>query len=129
MVNQCFCIGYYICRCQECPKCLNILSDTIISVSDCLCSHEPQIVLSNGWKPNGDNKDYIEKNFKCIDDYIKMSEEINRLFNNNRFFSDGRFLRFDDAKYFFETYFNSENYKLIAARMDTKYYEFLRQYA
>lgn len=125
MTNQWMLLGYYICRCEECPKYLNNLSDMILSVSDCMCTHEPQIVLSHGWKPNGDNKEYIEKNFECMADYLRMSEEINRLFNNNLFSIDGRFLIFDDAKYFFDTYFNSGDYKLIAARMATKYKELL----
>lgn len=125
MTNQWIFIGYYICRCEECPKYLNNLSDMILSVSDCMCIHEPQIDLSHGWKLNGDNKDYIDKNFECAADYLRMSEEINRLFNNHLFFIDGRFLRFDDAKYFFDTYFNSGDYKLIVARMATKYKELL----
>lgn len=125
MTDQWMLLGYYICRCEECPEYLNNLSDMILSVSDCMCTHEPQIDLSHGWKPNGDNKDYIDKNFECTADYLRMSEEINRLFNNNLFFTDGRFLRLDDAKYFFDTYFNSGDYKLIVARMDTKYKELL----
>lgn len=107
MTDQWMLLGYYICRIEECPKYLNNLSDSILSVSDCMCTHEPQIVLSHGWKPKGDNKDYIDKNFECTADYLRMSEEINRVFDKNCFFIDGRFLRFDDAKYFFDTYFNA----------------------
>lgn len=125
MSNQWRLLGYYICRCEPCPECLNILSDVILSVSNCMCTHEPQIELSHGWKPNGDNKQYINKNFSCTADYLKMSEEINRLFSDNLFFFDGRFLRLKDAKYFFDTYFNSENYKLLAVRMDEKYKDLL----
>ncbi len=56
-------IGYYICEYTDCPGFLDSIAEKIISISECLCNHEPRIFLCHGWKPNGDNKEYISSCF------------------------------------------------------------------
>lgn len=120
-------IGFYICKYGECPSFLREISDEFLSVSDCLCEHEPRIGYTHGWKPDGDKKEYIELLFTNKEQYIKMSSEINELFNKNTFFSDGRFLDYNDAYYFYDTYFRSSNYKLIAVIMDESYFDLVKE--
>lgn len=121
MENKEILLGYYICKHEICPKFLNNISDRIISVSNCLCEHEPRITFTHGWKPNGDKKKYIDSLFMNREQYLKMSNEINDLFNAGLYLFDGRFLDYNDAKYFFDTYFDRPDYSLIAAVLDEKY--------
>lgn len=123
MERQWIILGYYICKYAKCPEYLKNLSDKILSVSDCLCTHEPQIFLCHGWKPNGDDKDYIAQCFTSEQQYIKMSAEISELLDEGLFCTDGRFLNKEDALHFYKEYFNGEEYRLVAVRMDHKYYE------
>lgn len=125
MERQWIVLGYYICKYENCPEYLNNISQNILSVSECLCTHEPQIFLCHGWKPNGDNKEYIEKCFKNKRQYIKMSEEINRLLEEGLFYIDGKFLYKKDAIYFYEEYFSGGDYKLVEVRLNKKYFELL----
>ena len=71
-------VGYFICRIVESPDFLGFGTDSFISVSDCLTDHEPQPPLCHGWKPRGDDKDYISR-FADTETYIRMSEEMNEL--------------------------------------------------
>lgn len=96
-----------------------------MSVSECLCTHEPQIFLCHGWKPNGDNKEYIEKCFKNEEQYIKMSEEITKLLEEDLFYTDGRFLYKEDAMHFYEEYFSSADCKLVEVRLNNQYFELI----
>lgn len=77
----------------------------MISASDCLCDNEPQIFLCHGWKPRGDDENYISR-FRSKDEYLKMSEEINGLHNSGLFFEDGSFARIEDALDFSMPTFN-----------------------
>ncbi|SEK20276.1 hypothetical protein [Ruminococcus albus] len=119
-----FTIGYYICEYTECSDYLGFDSDKFISASDCLCNHEPQYALCHGWKPHGDDKAYI-KQFPDMETYIRMSAEINALMEKNLFFSDGRFLRREDALHFYKEYFDSEKYILISVCAEKEFREYL----
>ena len=106
-------IGYYICEYTFSPLFLRDIFEKSISVSGCLCNHEPQIFLCHGWKPNGDNREYINY-FSTKEKYIKMSDEIIDLLNENLFSTDGRFLRKEDALYFYKEYFNDSKHILVS---------------
>lgn len=121
MGRQWMVLGFYICRKTDCPEYLCNFTDKILSVSDCLCIHEPQIFLCHGWKPNGDNKEYIKKCFKNKEQYIRMSNEINLLLNQGLFYTDGRFLCKKNAMYFYDEYFHGTDCILIAVCFDSKY--------
>lgn len=125
MERQWILLGYYICKYEESPEYLNNLSGKILSISECLCTHEPQIFFCHGWKPNGDNKEYIEKCFANEEQYLKMSKEITHLLHEGLFYTDGRFINLENAKHFYENYFKGKDYKLVAARIDSKFYESL----
>lgn len=120
-------LGYYICKYGKCPEYLKGISDGFLSVSDCLCEHEPRISYTHGWKPNGDKKEYIESLLMNTEQYIKMSSEINELFNRDVFFVDGRFLEHKDAFYFYDTYFRNLDFKLVAVTMDESYFDFVKE--
>lgn len=105
--------GFYICRAAKYHPLSNQTPNKMISASDCLCNHEPQLSLCHGWKPHGDDENYISM-FRSRDEYLKMSKEINGLFNSGLFFGDGRFARIKDALYFFNTYFQDQNLILIS---------------
>lgn len=96
--------GFYICRAAKHHPLSNSEPNRMISASDCLCDHEPQLSLCHGWEPHGDDADYISR-FLSKDEYLKMSEEINSLFSSGHFFGDGRFTRLEDALHFFDAYF------------------------
>ena len=122
--------GFYICRAAEYHPLSNQNPNKMISASDCLCYHEPQIFLCHGWKPRGDDENYISR-FRSKDEYLKMSEEINGLYNSGLFFEDGRFARIEDALYFFNTYFRDQDLILISvsSRLDyLKTYEDIKYY-
>lgn len=114
-------IGYYICAKTETPSYLGINSDSFISVSDCLCDHEPQIVYSHGWKPNGDKPEYINSYFSDKEEYLKMSDEAETLFENDLLGMDGRFMRKKDAVYFYEKYFAKSGFTLVSASTKEEY--------
>lgn len=118
MNNSYSILGYYICEFTNCPPFLNGIAEKIISISDCLCVHEPRIFLCHGWKPNGDNKDYIRL-FSSHADYLQMSEEILHLSGRNLFAADGRFIRKNDAVLFYKKYFNKPT-KYILVSVGTK---------
>lgn len=105
MNNDLFTVGYYIRRFTDYPTLLNFIAEKFISISDCLCRHEPCIFLCHGWKPNGDSNDYI-RSFSSHADYLQMSEKISQLFEQNLFAEDGRFSRKNDAIEIFKRYFN-----------------------
>lgn len=118
MNNSYATVGYYICKFTDCPPFLNVVTEKFISISDCLCEHEPHIFLCHGWKPNGDKNDYIRL-FSSHADYLQMSEEISQLFRRNLFATDGRFCRKDDAIFFYKKYFNKPS-KYILVSVSTK---------
>ena len=62
--------GFYICRAAEYHPLSNQNPNKMISASDCLCDHEPQIFLCHGWKPRGDDENYISR-FRSKDEYLK----------------------------------------------------------
>lgn len=111
-------LGYYICTIEDAPKYLNTISKKAISVSECLCEHQPQLFLCAGWKPRGDNEEYRKKCHLSLDEYQMMSTEINRLFHKNLFYSDGRFLRKEDAVSFYKTYFDFPEIVLTCLSID-----------
>ena len=106
-------IGYYICKFSDCPSYLGMKSDHFISASECLSDHEPQLFLCHGWTPNGDDETYI-RYFPTREIYLKMSGEINELFRKKMFFEDGRFLRKEDALYFYHKYYDDSDHMLIS---------------
>ena len=71
--------GFYICMAAESHPLSNRNHNKMISASDCLCDHEPQLFLCHGWKPRSDDENYISR-FRSKDEYLKMSEEINALY-------------------------------------------------
>jgi hypothetical protein len=120
--------GFYICRAAKHHPLSNIEPNMMISASDCLCDHEPQLSLCHGWEPHGDDADYISR-FCSQDEYLKMSEEINSLFSSGAFFGDGRFTRLEDALHFFDSYFQdcilisvSTSPEYLSLNYDLKYY-------
>lgn len=120
--------GFYICKATEHHPLSNCELDKMISASDCLCDHEPQLSLCHGWEPHGDDADYISR-FHSKDEYLKMSEEINSLFSSGDFFGDGRFIRLEDALHFFDLYFQkcilisvSTSPEYLILNDDLKYY-------
>lgn len=127
MDKQDMLLGYYICKYGKCPEFLKGISDRFLSVSDCLCEHEPRISYTHGWKPDGDKKEYIESLLMSTERYIKMSSEINELFNQDVFFGDGRFLDYKDAYYFYDTYFKKLDFKLVAVTMDESYFDLIKE--
>lgn len=125
MGNNSILIGYYICKYRKCPEYLRNISEGILSASDCLCTHEPQITCCHGWKPNGDKKEYIESIALSDEQYITMSNEIGALFDKELFLGDGRFLDYKDAIYFRKKYFKGSDYYLISVVTDKKYIDLL----
>ena len=115
-------LGFYICEIEDTPKYLNGISNKLISLSGCLCTHEPQIFLCHGWKPNGDNAEYMEKLGLTSKQYFDYSNEIQNVFENGRYFIDGRFSNEEDAKYFYCKYFNSQQYILVSFATEYEYY-------
>lgn len=116
-----FTVGYYICKYSKCPDYLGFGGDHFISVSDCLCDHEPAVTKTHGWEREGDKPEYIAKLGIDRDSYLTYSEEVNKLFNDNKLFMDGRFLYFSDAKYFYEKYFSNGRYAFVRVRADKSY--------
>lgn len=123
MDNSFVTIGYYICDKTESPSYLEFDTESFISVSDCLCDHEPQIVYCHGWKPHGDDPEYIHRYFADKEEYIKMSVEIWELFSHNLFSMDGRFLHKKDAVYFYNTYFAAYDCTLVTVSTKERYSE------
>lgn len=76
-------LGFYICKIEDTPKYLNGISNKLISLSECLCTHEPQIGLCHGWKPNGDNIEYMENLGLTLNQYLDYSKEIQNVFVGN----------------------------------------------
>ena len=116
-----FTVGYYICKYSKCPDYLGFGGDHFISVSDCLCDHEPAVTKTHGWEREGDKPEYLAKLGIDRDSYLTYSEEVNKLFNDNKLFMDGRFLYFSDAKYFYEKYFSNGRYAFVRVRADKSY--------
>ncbi len=113
-------LGYYICSIMDTPNYLSGISAKMISASECLCDHQPQLHLCAGWKPQGDNEDYRKKWHLTSDEYQMMSTKINRLFEEKLFYSDGRFIRKEDAVSFYKTYFYCPETILICLKTDKK---------
>lgn len=112
--------GFYICRPTDYKSYTDRRYKKILSASDCLCDHEPQLSLCHGWEPHGDDKDYISR-FRSKDEYLKMSEEINDLFSSGLFFGDGRFARIEDALHFYDSYFRDQGLMLISVSTGMEY--------
>ena len=89
MHEELYNLGFYICRIEDTPEFLNGISDKLISVSDCLCMHEPQICLCHGWIPNGDNVEYMEKLGLTSKQYLDYSKAIQNVFESGRYSMDG----------------------------------------
>lgn len=111
-------LGYYICPVMNTPKYLNTISKKLISASECLCDHQPQLGFCAGWKPYGDNEDYRKKYHLSLDEYQKMSAKIGRLFEDKLFYSDGRFICEEDAVSFYKAYFDLPEIMLICLKID-----------
>lgn len=124
MKNKYVSIGYYICEYTFSPPFLSDISEKNISISNCLCIHEPRIFLCHGWKPDGDKQEYINC-FSSKEKYIKMSEEITSLLDKSLFFTDGRFLRKENALFFYKEYFNDPKYILVSVCAKDKYIKLL----
>lgn len=125
MRNDFVTMGYYICEYAVCPTFLGNIAEKIISISDCLCVHEPRIFLCHGWKPNGDNQEYIRSCFSSKEKYIKMSGEITNLLNEGLYTTDGRFLRKENAVHFYKEYFYDPKYILVSVSTKVKYSDLL----
>ena len=117
-------VGYFICRIVPSPDYLGFGTDSFISVSDCLTDHEPQPSLCHGWKPRGDDKDYISR-FADTETYIRMSEEMNELLEKRLFLVDGCFLRKEDAIHFYKDYFDSPDNILVSVTTEEYYRSYL----
>jgi len=87
-----------------------------------LCTHEPQICLCNGWKPNGDNVKYMENPGLTLKQYFEYSNKVQNVFENGRYFIDGRFSNEEDAKYLYCKYFSNQQYILISFAAEYEYY-------
>ena len=124
MKNKFVIIGYYICEYALSPSFLGGISKKNISISNCFCNHEPQIFLCHGWKPKGDDQEYINC-FSSKEKYIKMSHEITTLLNKGLFATDGRFLRKEDALYFYKEYFNDSKHILVSVCVKDEYINLL----
>lgn len=111
-------LGYYICSIMDTPEYLHNISKKFISVSECLCDHQPQLEFCAGVKPYGNNTDYQEKYHLTLNRYQMMSAQIEILFDKKLFQSDGRFLRKEDAVSFYKTYFNLPEIALISLEID-----------
>lgn len=120
MGNKYVIIGYYICEYTFSPPFMSDISEKNISISDCLCIHEPRIFFTHGWEPRGDMPEYI-KCFSSKEEYMKMSEEINSLFEEHLFTTDGRFLHKENAMYFYKEYFNDSSHILVSVCTKDKY--------
>lgn len=112
--NEYITLGYYICKLKDAPRYLSDISEKLISVSDCLCNHEPQIFLCHGWKSEGNNEEYRLSYNLNMEQYIEMSQKITKLFSDEKFFTDGRFLNVKDAQYFYKKYFSDSQYILVS---------------
>lgn len=124
MKNKFVIIGYYICEYTFSPSFLSDISKKNISISECLCNHEPRIFLCHGWKPNGDQQEYIDC-FSSKEKYIKMSEEITDLLEEGLFDTDGRFLRKENALYFYKEYFNDSKHIFVSVCAKEEYIKLL----
>ena len=109
-------IGYYICETAEVPECFGINAECTLSVSDCICDHEPHCRLCHGWNPWRLRKEKEEyaKRFRDNETYVKMSAEITQLIESGMFLIDGCFLRKEDALHFYRDYFYSEKNALLS---------------
>ena len=114
-------IGYYICMKSECPSFTGFSADRFLSVSDCLCDHEPQIFRCHGWGKSGDDKEYRHRYFADEEEYIQLSLKLRELFENGLFCSDGRFMRREDAVYFYTRLFKKHDCTLVAVSTDKEY--------
>lgn len=121
MNNKLYNLGFYICEIEDTPECLNGISNKLISLSECLCTHEPQICLCHGWKPNGDNIEYMKKLGLTQKQYSDYSNEVQKIFEKGRYFTDGRFSNEEDAKYFYRKYFNNQQYMLVSFATEYEY--------
>ena len=124
MKNKYTIMGYYICEYTCSPPFFDFISKKSISISNCLCNHEPRIFLCHGWKPNGDDQEYMN----CLsskEKYIKMSEEITDLLNKCLFATDGRFVRKENALYFYNEYFNDSKHILVSVCSKEEYIKLL----
>lgn len=126
MNNSYVTIGYYICVYTDCPPFLNGIAEKIISISDCLCIHEPRIFLCHGWKPNGDNREYMQL-FSSKDVYLQMSKEISDILETGSYDTDGRFLCKQDAIYFYKKYFDNKNYIPVSVSTKDKYIDLFEE--
>ena len=116
--------GYYICEISAPPAFLKGLSNSFISISECLCNHEPQLNRCHGWKPRGDDEEYISR-FSGPEEYLKLSEEATKLFDQNLLYPDGRFIHLEDAHRFFRTYFDDRKHLLVAVSTLQKYLDLM----
>lgn len=123
MNTELFNLGYYICQIEDTPPYLKKISNKFISLSGCLCTHEPQISLCHGWRPHGDNIEYMKKHGLTEEQYLNYSNEIQNAFDNKKFFFDGRFTDEKDAKYFYYKYFKSDRYILTSFATEGAYFE------
>lgn len=119
--NEYITLGYYICKLEDAPRYLSDISEKLISVSDCLCNHEPQIFLCHGWKSGGDNEKYRLSCNLNMEQYLEMSQKITKLFSDEKFFTDGRFLNVKDAQYFHKKYFLDSQYILVSVIIKSCY--------
>lgn len=124
MKNKFVILGYYICEYTFSPLFLRGIAKKNISISECLCNHEPRIFLCHGWKPDGDQQEYIDY-FSSKEKYIKMSEEITDLLKECLYDTDGRFLRKENALYFYKEYFNDSKHILVSVCAKEEYIKLL----
>lgn len=123
MGNELITFGYYICSVRECPEYLEGLADKFISISDCLCEHEPKVYKCEGWRQyRKDKAEYIGSRFGGdTEAYRKMSETANDLFNKDLLCMDGRILRREDALHFYREYFDHPWFMLVSVSTEEKY--------
>ena len=118
-------IGYYICELCDTPEWLQGISRQILSVSGCIGEQYPRWeCFMGGWGKEA-VREYQEKLRLNKEQYIEFSETAKRLFDAGSLDLDSRFLRFSDARDFYERFCRAVSCHVVSVSTIREYYEIL----
>ena len=118
-------IGYYICELCDTPEWLQGISRQILSVSGCIGEQHPRWeCFMGGWDKKA-IQEYQKKLRLNKEQYIEFLETAKRLFDAGSLDVDSRFLRFQDARDFYERFCRAVSCCVISVSTTREYYEIL----
>lgn len=126
--NQWLQTGYYIVEPVTKPEFVALPCKQILSVSDCFCTHHPDLDEFYWLGTEEKSKKYQNK-FRLADEiFFQMKEDVSVLFEKEKMGSDGMFYYLEDAKRIYQKYFcHNREVRIIGISVEDDFFQILQE--